>query len=124
MGQVSSSPDTVVPDYRKDQSNDPMIGFPNGRKERVAPLTQDQMDNALVPLMYRDYCVDKYVALQSCLSKQSFFNTWACNAQWHHLEDCHKADAILRHKEHERERRLLERKRRIQAKANSSVEAI
>ncbi|WAR23108.1 NDUB7-like protein [Mya arenaria] len=74
---------------------DPMLGFPNGRKERVAPLTHEVMVDANIPLKYRDYCSDKYLDWLQCMREESFGR-----------------NTVIRWKEYEREKRLRERRKR------------
>uniref|UniRef100_A0A7J7R9P8 NADH dehydrogenase [ubiquinone] 1 beta subcomplex subunit 7 n=1 Tax=Myotis myotis TaxID=51298 RepID=A0A7J7R9P8_MYOMY len=90
LGDSSGEPDplrmpTFPPDY----------GFP-GRKEREMVATQQQMNDAQLVLQQRD----------------SFPNFLACKHEQHDWDYCEHLDYVKRMKEFERERRLLQRKKR------------
>ncbi|WAR23142.1 NDUB7-like protein [Mya arenaria] len=94
---------------------DPMLGFPNGRKERVAPLTHEVMVDANIPLKYRDYCSDKYLDWLQCMREESFGRKLfggVCHPAKHSVEECVYKDTVIRWKEYEREKRLRERRKR------------
>uniref|UniRef100_A0A2C9KSY4 NADH dehydrogenase [ubiquinone] 1 beta subcomplex subunit 7 n=1 Tax=Biomphalaria glabrata TaxID=6526 RepID=A0A2C9KSY4_BIOGL len=110
-----SHPDTA-PDFNKPPTFDPLLGFPNGRKERCIKATREELDKANIPLSKRDYCVDYFLELIKC-RQQHFPNTHAqCSHQFHAWEQCEKEDEVLRLKEYEREKRLKERSKRIACK--------
>merc|ERR1711997_949215 len=78
------------------------------------------MIKAMVPLKYRDYCAPHYINYQKCARTRpmvDFFNQ--CGGEKHEWEHCQYEDFILRQKEYERERRLLQRERRKRRSANS-----
>ncbi|KAH3694886.1 NADH dehydrogenase [ubiquinone] 1 beta subcomplex subunit 7-like [Dreissena polymorpha] len=111
-------PSQLEVDFRNGPTFDPMLGFPNGRKEREMPLTHDEMVDARLPFENRDYCAHKYVHYLQCMTESGFFAKLAgkCDHDQHEYNDCMKEDTILRWKEWERERRLLERRKRRIAK--------
>ncbi|XP_059143065.1 NADH dehydrogenase [ubiquinone] 1 beta subcomplex subunit 7-like [Physella acuta] len=110
-----SHPDTA-PDYKNPPTFDPLLGFPNGRKERRVLATREELDKANIPLKRRDYCVDYFLALTKC--KQEHFPRLIshCSKQLHEWEHCELNDQTMRVKEWERERRLKERNKRITRK--------
>lgn len=101
---VMPGPD-VVPSF------DPLMGF-GDRKERVMIATQEEMESAKIPLEHRDYCAHKLIAYQGCRS-ETFPFLYKCAHERHEYLTCEYEDYVLRMKEFERERRLLERQKRI-----------
>ncbi|GAB5567823.1 NADH dehydrogenase [ubiquinone] 1 beta subcomplex subunit 7 [Prionailurus iriomotensis] len=103
----------------------PDYGFP-GRKEREMVATQQQMNDAQLVLQQRDYCAHYLIRLLKC-KRDSFPNFLACKHEQHdwdhceHLEPQTKQPAtrryVMRMKEFERERRLLQRKKRREQRA-------
>ncbi|XP_070272262.1 NADH dehydrogenase [ubiquinone] 1 beta subcomplex subunit 7 [Myotis yumanensis] len=105
LGDSSGEPDplrmpTFPPDY----------GFP-GRKEREMVATQQQMNDAQLVLQQRDYCAHYLIRLLKC-KRDSFPNFLACKHEQHDWDYCEHLDYVKRMKEFERERRLLQRKKR------------
>ncbi|OAD53046.1 NADH dehydrogenase [ubiquinone] 1 beta subcomplex subunit 7, partial [Eufriesea mexicana] len=99
----------------KTPSFDSHFGFSGERKKRVAPVSEDVLVGARVPLKYRDYCVHLYLEVEKCCKKE--FPYFAlCKGVLHRYKQCEYDDYVLRMKEYERERRLLLRK---QAKENA-----
>ncbi|PNJ28878.1 NADH dehydrogenase [ubiquinone] 1 beta subcomplex subunit 7 [Pongo pygmaeus] len=110
LGDTSVEPDplqmpTFPPDY----------GFPE-RKEREMVATQQEMMDAQLRLQLRDYCAHYLIRLLKC-KRDSFPNMLACKQQRHDWEYCEHRDYVMRMKEFERERRLLQRKKRREKKA-------
>ncbi|XP_017156122.1 NADH dehydrogenase [ubiquinone] 1 beta subcomplex subunit 7 [Drosophila miranda] len=101
---VTPGPD-VVPSF------DPMLGF-TSRKERVMIATQEEMESVKLPLEDRDYCAHKLIAYQACRSDKFPF-VYQCAHEKHEFLTCEYEDYVLRMKEFERERRLLERQKRL-----------
>ncbi|BFG02076.1 NADH dehydrogenase [Drosophila madeirensis] len=101
---VTPGPD-VVPSF------DPMLGF-ESRKERVMIATQEEMESVKLPLEDRDYCAHKLIAYQACRSDKFPF-VYQCAHEKHAYLTCEYEDYVLRMKEFERERRLLERQKRL-----------
>ncbi|XP_017074484.1 NADH dehydrogenase [ubiquinone] 1 beta subcomplex subunit 7 [Drosophila eugracilis] len=90
---------------------DPMLGFET-RKERVMIATQEEMESAKLPLDARDYCAHLAIAYQACRT-DTFPFVYKCAHQKHEYLTCEYEDYVLRMKEFERERRLLERQKRL-----------
>ncbi|CAL1546845.1 unnamed protein product [Lymnaea stagnalis] len=112
-----SHPDTA-PDYKNPPTFDPMLGFPNGRKEKTIKATREELDKANIPLDKRDYCVDYFLAFVKCRQEHFPRVSKYCSQQRHAWEHCENKDEIMRVKEWERERRLKERSKRIACKEN------
>ncbi|KAM7140926.1 NADH dehydrogenase [ubiquinone] 1 beta subcomplex subunit 7 [Molossus nigricans] len=105
LSDTSGEPDplrmpTFPPDY----------GFP-GRKEREMVATQQEMNDAQLVVQQRDYCAHHLIRLLKC-KRDSFPNFLACKHERHDWEYCEHLDYVMRMKEFERERRLLQRKKR------------
>ncbi|EAW84436.1 NADH:ubiquinone oxidoreductase subunit B7 [Homo sapiens] len=110
LGDASVEPDplqmpTFPPDY----------GFPE-RKEREMVATQQEMMDAQLRLQLRDYCAHHLIRLLKC-KRDSFPNFLACKQERHDWDYCEHRDYVMRMKEFERERRLLQRKKRREKKA-------
>ncbi|XP_068205823.1 NADH dehydrogenase [ubiquinone] 1 beta subcomplex subunit 7 isoform X1 [Palaemon carinicauda] len=119
MGTVFShyiSDPATIPDYTKEPTFDPLYGFGEGRKERVMIATKEEMDSAKIPLENRDYCAHILIKHMACRDKV-WPLTYKCAHEKHEYLNCQYDDYVLRMKEHERERRLLERAKRKAAKA-------
>nr|XP_008171658.1 NADH dehydrogenase [ubiquinone] 1 beta subcomplex subunit 7 [Chrysemys picta bellii] len=78
--------------------------------------TQQQMNDANLPLEMRDYCAHYLIKLLKC-KRDSFPNFLACDDEKHDWDYCQHLDYVMRMKEFERERRLLVRKKRLEQKA-------
>ncbi|XP_043596557.1 NADH dehydrogenase [ubiquinone] 1 beta subcomplex subunit 7 [Bombus pyrosoma] len=92
---------------------DPMYGFPKERKERVMPVSEEDLIAAKVPVEYRDYCAHIFLEYKRCFIKKFPF-VILCAEEAHKYKECEYDDDVLRAKEYERERRLLVRERRKQ----------
>ncbi|KAG6796221.1 NADH dehydrogenase [ubiquinone] 1 beta subcomplex subunit 7 [Apis mellifera caucasica] len=106
---ISSDP---FPDSEK-PTFDPMFGFPRERKQRVMPLSEEEMIAAKIPHDLRDYCAHYYLDYIRCYMEKFPFVT-RCVTEIHNYQKCEYDDYILRGKEYERERRLLVRERNRQ----------
>lgn len=115
MSAYVTSPDTA-PNLESMPSFDPMYGFPDGRKERVMIATQQEMNDARLPLDRRDYCAHFLIDYYKC-RQTAFPSMWHCNAKKHDYDNCEYQDYIMRMKEYEREKRLLQRAKRKRIKA-------
>merc|ERR1719369_1410599 len=73
------------------------------------------MINADVPHEFRDYCVDFYIAWRQC-KVDNFLTTWKCDEAMNNWNVCLYRDRQDRLREYERERRLLIRKVKKEAK--------
>ncbi|XP_032801848.1 NADH dehydrogenase [ubiquinone] 1 beta subcomplex subunit 7 [Petromyzon marinus] len=102
------------PDPQSKPSFDPNIGF-GERQERVMVATAEQMRDAQVPVDLRDYCAHHMIMWLKC-KRDNFPDIFACGHQKHAWEKCQHDDYVMRMKEYERERRLLERKQRLDQK--------
>ncbi|CAO1431231.1 unnamed protein product [Diamesa serratosioi] len=109
----------VTPHPMKEPQFDSNFGFPNGRKERVMIATEEEMQSAKLPLEDRDYCAHKLLQYRACRADVWPF-AYKCGHERHEYLHCEYEDYILRMKEYERERRLMERKQRIE-KAQSNA---
>lgn len=96
--------------------HDPLLGFPNGRKERQMVATDLEMESANLPQEYRGYCAHKLIELQACMKRNFPFVT-TCGHEKHEYNECTYEDHMIRYKEYERERRLKARDER-RAKKN------
>ncbi|XP_037937806.1 NADH dehydrogenase [ubiquinone] 1 beta subcomplex subunit 7 [Teleopsis dalmanni] len=94
---------------------DPLLGLAN-RKERVMIATEEQMRSAKLAPEDRDYCAHKLLEYRSCRA-DTFPFVYKCAHEKHEYLTCEYEDYVLRLKEYERERRLLERQKRINAQA-------
>ncbi|CAH6812216.1 NADH dehydrogenase [ubiquinone] 1 beta subcomplex subunit 7 [Phodopus roborovskii] len=106
---------SVEPDPLQMPSFAPNYGFPE-RKERVMVATQQEMNDAQLVLQQRDYCAHYLIRLLKC-RRDSFPNFLACKHERHDWDYCEHLDYVKRMKEFERERRLLQRKKRREEKA-------
>ncbi|KAG7153642.1 NADH dehydrogenase [ubiquinone] 1 beta subcomplex subunit 7-like [Homarus americanus] len=118
MGHVFShyiGDPATTPDYTKEPTFDPLYGFSEGRKERVKLATKEQMESVQLPLDKRDYCAHLAIKHRACRERVWPF-TYQCAHEKHEYLNCEYDDYVLRLKEYERERRLLERAKRKAAK--------
>ncbi|KAL0109575.1 hypothetical protein PUN28_014554 [Cardiocondyla obscurior] len=104
-------PDTM-PKMDTEPTFDPMYGFSKGRKPREMKISEEDMMALKIPLNQRDYCAHKYLALHECKRIHYPFML-KCAHERHQYNECYVEDYTLRLKEFERERRLLERQKRI-----------
>ncbi|XP_054276983.1 NADH dehydrogenase [ubiquinone] 1 beta subcomplex subunit 7 [Macrosteles quadrilineatus] len=109
----------VTPEFNAASKFDPLYGFRDGREEKVMIATQEEMDSLKMPMKYRDYCAHKYIEFQRC-RKANFPWVAACEHEKHEYHDCEYAEYIDRMKDYERERRLMERAKRIAKKAEAA----
>ncbi|GIY68171.1 NADH dehydrogenase 1 beta subcomplex subunit 7 [Caerostris darwini] len=111
MGNMME-PDLPEPEPVFESKFDPMLGFPNGRKERTVKTTVEEMESAGIHPSLRDYCVDEYMKFLHC--RQDVFPwVYKCKHQLHAYHNCQYDDLVIRMKEYEREARmnkLLEKK--------------
>ncbi|XP_060813338.1 NADH dehydrogenase [ubiquinone] 1 beta subcomplex subunit 7 [Bombus pascuorum] len=116
---VSSDP---FPPTDSEPTFDPMYGFPKERKQRVMPLSEEDMIAAKIPLDCRDYCAHLYLEYKRCFIKKFPFII-LCAEEIQNYKECQHEDDVLRAKEYERERRLLIRERRKQQRTMEAVTA-
>ncbi|KAK0425458.1 hypothetical protein QR680_009212 [Steinernema hermaphroditum] len=91
---------------------DPLYGFPNGRKPREMKVSMKDMDEWNLKPGQRDYCAHLLIPLMRCQKKYAPFAGHMCDADRHNWDRCEYDDYIMRIKEYERERRLLQRMKR------------
>ncbi|CRL07404.1 CLUMA_CG020377, isoform A [Clunio marinus] len=105
----------VTPDPNKETAFDHHFGFNGQRKERVMIATEEEMISAKIKLEDRDYCAHKLIQYKTCAADVW---PWAvkCAPEKHEYMNCAFEDYVMRMKEYERERRLMERKQRIAKK--------
>jgi len=103
----------VMPEMRTGPTFDTQMGFgENGRKLRVSHVTEEEMDAAHLDANQRDYCAHKLIPLLKCKRDEFPFIQWKCGELKAAYDHCQHDDYIMRMKEFERERRLLERAKR------------
>jgi len=73
--------------------------------------TEEEMEAAVLTADQRDYCAHTLIDLFKC-RQEKFPWVVACKPLKHHYEECQYHDWVLRMKEFEREKRLLERRKR------------
>lgn len=95
----------VTPDPAEQPSFDPLLGFPNGRPERVSKVTDAELKSALIPLEHRDFCADLAIDYKRC-RRDTFPFVVKCSHEKHAYLNCKYEDFVIRAKEYERERRL------------------
>ncbi|XP_041359930.1 NADH dehydrogenase [ubiquinone] 1 beta subcomplex subunit 7-like [Gigantopelta aegis] len=108
-----TNPDTA-PDIKEPPTFDPFLGFPCGRKERSVQATRKQVEQFGIPLERRDYCVDYYISFLKCRQK-NLLHMKNCAHEMHEYDVCEYEDYVLRMKEYEREKRLKERAKKLDA---------
>merc|ERR1719445_2143675 len=70
------------------------------------------MVKAKLPLKHRDYCAHYYISYLKCKRDAGrFMSLGACGHEKHEWEHCQYEDFVMRMKEYERERRLLQREK-------------
>ncbi|KAI4461361.1 nadh:ubiquinone oxidoreductase b18-like subunit [Holotrichia oblita] len=106
----------VTPDPEKPPKFDPHFGFDYMRKERAIKATAEELQSAKVHPKDRDYCSDFLLKFRAC-RKDNFPWVVKCEHEKHAYLHCQHEDFVLRMKEFERERRLLERQKRKEAMA-------
>merc|ERR1711931_476905 len=74
------------------------------------------MVKAKVPLKHRDYCAHYYINFLKCNRDRGALDFSACNHEKHEWEHCQYDDFVMRMKEYERERRLLQREKNQEIK--------
>ncbi|KAI6238393.1 NADH:ubiquinone oxidoreductase domain containing protein [Aphelenchoides fujianensis] len=89
----------------------------SGRKVREMKATWEEMDAARLNAGERDYCAHLLIDFKACQRKYAPFAGHACEHARHVYDECEYEDHLMRLKEYERERRLLQRKKRKEAKA-------
>jgi len=116
--------DETTPDYLNGNLLYPAnYGFEGKqRKERVMVATPEELESAKVPAKMRDYCAHKWIGFEKC-KRDAFPFVYRCHHEKHDYEHCQYEDYLIRMKDFERERRLLYRKQRKDAKARKAEAA-
>ncbi|GAB0201727.1 NADH dehydrogenase [ubiquinone] 1 beta subcomplex subunit 7 [Grus americana] len=105
-GGADTEPDPLqMPSFPAD------LGLPN-RAPRVMVATAQQLAGGRVPLEQRDFCAHHLLRLLRC-QRDAFPVPWDCRHLRHAWDACQHRDYVMRMKEFERERRLLQRQKRI-----------
>lgn len=105
-GGADTEPDPLaMPTFPAD------LGLP-GREPRTMVATAQQLSEGRVPLAQRDFCAHHLLRLMRC-RRDAFPSLWQCHHLRHRWDRCQHDDYVMRMKEFERERRLLQRQRRI-----------
>ncbi|XP_058806726.1 NADH dehydrogenase [ubiquinone] 1 beta subcomplex subunit 7 [Phymastichus coffea] len=94
---------------------DPTLGF-GPRKERVMIATEQELRACKIPKEQWDFCAHKFLAVEKCRN-ENWPLAWRCKNEAHEMSKCLHDDYILRMKEYERERRLIQRKARLEQAA-------
>ncbi|NXM24814.1 NDUB7 dehydrogenase, partial [Oxyruncus cristatus] len=87
------------------------MGLPQ-RRPRVMVASASQLAQGRVPLEQRDFCAHHLLRLLRC-HRDNFPLPWGCHELRHHWDSCEHEDYVMRMKEFERERRLLQRQKRL-----------
>ncbi|XP_056366540.1 NADH dehydrogenase [ubiquinone] 1 beta subcomplex subunit 7 [Oenanthe melanoleuca] len=87
------------------------LGLPR-RQPRAAVASAAQLAQGRVPLEQRDYCSHHLLRLLRC-HRDNFPVPWGCHRLRHAWDACQHEDYVMRMKEFERERRLLQRQKRL-----------
>uniref|UniRef100_A0A224XPG4 NADH dehydrogenase [ubiquinone] 1 beta subcomplex subunit 7 n=1 Tax=Panstrongylus lignarius TaxID=156445 RepID=A0A224XPG4_9HEMI len=102
----------VVPSPHQESKFEPLYGFPNGRTEKVMIATEEEMYSAKIPLNKRDYCAHHLLKFQKC-RKEKFPWIYKCHHEKHEYLHCQYEEFVDRMKDFEREKRLMEREKRL-----------
>ncbi|XP_048473797.1 NADH dehydrogenase [ubiquinone] 1 beta subcomplex subunit 7 [Rhincodon typus] len=78
----------------------------------VMIATQQEMNDAQLPLGQRDYCAHYLIKYLKC-KRDMWPNFLECKHERHDWDYCEHEDYVMRMKEYERERRLLMRKKKM-----------
>ncbi|XP_075236261.1 NADH dehydrogenase (ubiquinone) B18 subunit [Lycorma delicatula] len=103
-----------TPAFHHEPKYDPLYGFPNGRKERVMIATKEEMESAKLPLDKRNYCAHLHIKYWACKRQYIPFHKRKCAHEHHEFAQCEFEDWVIRMKDFEREKRLAQRKRRLE----------
>ncbi|CAF0787314.1 unnamed protein product [Adineta ricciae] len=109
------------PDRSKGPTFDPLYGFPDGRKPKVAPYTQEEMQTLNIPLDKRDYCAHYFRAIMLCTQQYWPAQYGYCEPERHAWEQCEYKSKLDDAKEYERELRLRRRRLRKEEKASREL---
>ncbi|XP_061209753.1 NADH dehydrogenase [ubiquinone] 1 beta subcomplex subunit 7 [Neopsephotus bourkii] len=99
----------------------PELGMPE-RRPRTMVASAEVLAAARVPLEQRDFCAHHLVKLLRC-KRDAFPAPWSCRDLQHGWEACQHHDYVMRMKEFERERRLLQRQKRRRLREEAAAAA-
>ncbi|CAI4230134.1 unnamed protein product [Auanema sp. JU1783] len=108
----------VAPRVDRPPTFDPNYGFEKPRKVREMKATWEEMEQWKLKPGQRDYCAHLLIPLMKCQAQNAPFAGHACDSERTAWDLCEYDDHIMRIKEFERERRLLQRMARKEAQAN------
>ncbi|XP_061300430.1 NADH dehydrogenase [ubiquinone] 1 beta subcomplex subunit 7 [Pezoporus flaviventris] len=115
LGGADTEPDPLrVPSFP------PELGMPE-RRPRAMVASPEVLAAARVPLEQRDFCAHHLVKLLRC-KRDAFPEPWICRDLQHRWEACEHEDYVMRMKEFERERRLLQRQKRRRLREEAAAE--
>ncbi|XP_065162239.1 NADH dehydrogenase [ubiquinone] 1 beta subcomplex subunit 7-like [Atheta coriaria] len=97
----------VTPHPLEEPSNDSCLGF-ESRGKRQTSVTPDEYYSAKLEAKERDYCAHRLLEFKACRRDYWPFPVF-CEHEKHMYLQCQYEDFVLRMKEYERERRLLQR---------------
>ncbi|CAF1133682.1 unnamed protein product [Adineta steineri] len=109
------------PEKAKGPTFDPLYGFADGRKTKVAPYTQEEMQTLNIPLDKRDYCAHYFRAIMLCTQQYWPSQYGYCEPERHAWEQCQIQNKLDDAKEYERELRLRRRRLRKEEKTNRDL---
>lgn len=103
----------TIPFEFEESKFDPLFGFEEtGRKLRTSNVTESEMDSCVLKDCQRDYCAKEYMVYRRCMyDHYPWF--YKCEHEKHAWSNCQYQDYIVRMKEYEREKRLMERAKRV-----------
>ncbi|GMT26509.1 hypothetical protein PFISCL1PPCAC_17806, partial [Pristionchus fissidentatus] len=99
----------IAPRTDRPPTFDPQYGFEGKRKPREMKATWEEMDQYNLKPGQRDYCAHLLMPLMKCQTENAPFAGHACDGARAAWDKCEYDDYIMRIKEFERERRLLQR---------------
>uniref|UniRef100_A0A8B9IWI6 NADH dehydrogenase [ubiquinone] 1 beta subcomplex subunit 7 n=1 Tax=Amazona collaria TaxID=241587 RepID=A0A8B9IWI6_9PSIT len=109
------------PDPLQTPTFPPELGLPQ-RRPRTMVAPPEVLAAARIPLQQRDFCAHLLVLLQRC-QRGAFPEPWSCSDLKHRGERCEHEDYVMRMKEFERERRLLQRQKRRRLREEAAAAA-
>ncbi|XP_033927954.1 NADH dehydrogenase [ubiquinone] 1 beta subcomplex subunit 7 [Melopsittacus undulatus] len=116
VGGADSEPDPLrMPTFPPD------LGLPQ-RRPRAPPAPPEVLSLARLPLSQRDFCSHHLLALLRC-RRETFPEPWSCGELKHQWDSCEHRDYVMRMKEFERERRLLQRQKRRRQREEAAAAA-
>ncbi|KAL1116820.1 hypothetical protein AAG570_005290 [Ranatra chinensis] len=120
MGNISTGIDYKLhqdarPNPRQESKFDPLFGFTEDRKKKVMLASEEELYSAKIPAENRDYCAHLLLDYQKC-RRNHWPMVYKCHDEKHAYSHCEYEDFVDRMKAYEREKRLMARQRRIEAR--------